>query len=278
GWRHGALHHQRDRLDRGEQRVARHAGGGLEVVGLTGRGDEVGADGARDAGDNDAFVEAVLDPRDDADVIGVPCHQDVRRYLRAVERRLHDVHEHVQVGAALDAVLPLAHEAPHGDVARGDARDVERPAHPLRVLAEVGVREGDRDAAVFARLVDEGGDVWFDLVDVEVAVADVLEVDEEADLTGADGALAAVHLRLLSLSSICIWANPTTAPHHGMAPPAPGAQTDQGTGGRPLGPRLQRLHISPLRTRYNSVEGRRIKPAKERGLWSRWLQRRKRSY
>ena len=102
----------------------------LEVVRLAGGGDEVAADRPGHAGDDHALVEAVLDPGDDADVVGVACHEHVRADLRPVERRLHDVHQHVQVGRALQPLLAVADEAADRDVSRGDAGDVERRAAP----------------------------------------------------------------------------------------------------------------------------------------------------
>ena len=55
----------------------------------------------------------------------------------------------------LQALLAVADEAADGDVARGDAGDIEGAPHPLRVLVEVGVGHGDGDAAVFAGFLDE---------------------------------------------------------------------------------------------------------------------------
>ena len=54
-----------------------------------------------------------------------------------------------------EPLLPVADEPPHGDIARGDARDVEPAPDPLRVLVEIGVRHRDGDAAVLLCFLDK---------------------------------------------------------------------------------------------------------------------------
>jgi hypothetical protein len=147
------------------------------------RGDQIGADRARHAADDDPPAEPVAERRDDPDEVLVAREEQEVLMSGRTRAVLIRIDREVQVRPGDDLLASLVVGRPLGrEVHRLETGHLEPHPDLGGVLVKIGEGLGHGHQAVVERLVAPDQRVRLSPVGVDRRVADILEIDEDSDL------------------------------------------------------------------------------------------------